>query len=293
MFIRCLIALGVTLGGLCWLLALPALAPTDASTGISLFDAQAGWAGAIGLLLLFGIPAIGFALAAGTAGSPLAGPFVAAFGLLIVAAQGGSSRGYLWRADLPADYRLLILETLIWAAGLVALMIGIGMCRRMARRHYPNLGSPAPEPPPGGWRRLGAMDLLAGAVAAVLGAGFCGLLIQSTATGQVLGSLVLAFTLAALLAQLIVPHHNPLPILIAPAAAAIGGYAWVLLWPEVVDHRSVLELWYTRQLTGLALTLPIQYLSAGVVGVTLGMGIGQALNSVSEDERQRGLKTAS
>lgn len=288
LFIRSLIVLGVALGGFCWLLALPILAPIDGSTGISLFDARGGWIAAVGVLLLCGIPAIGLALMAGTAGSPLAGPFVAAFALLIVAAKGGSSRGYLWRADLPTDYAQLILETLIWSAGLLALMLAVGVCRRVARQRYPNLGSRnGAEPPPGGWRRIGAADALAGAAAAVLGAALSGLLIQSTATGQVLGSLVLAFALSALLAQLVVPHDNPLPILLAPSAAAIGGYVWVLLSPELVGHRSVLEAWYTGRLTGLAMTLPIQYLSAGVVGVTLGMGLGQALNSASESERQR------
>lgn len=292
--IRVLIATGAVLGGVCWLWALPTVMPADASTGISLFDAAAGPVPAVGMLLLAGLPAIGFALAAGTAGNPLSGPFVAAFSLMILAGRGGSSRGWLWRADLPGAYTTLIGETLLWSAALVGLILAIGVCRRAAHRRYPNLASwsladPPPAPPegPGGWRHIRGADALAGLVAAVIGYVLCGLLIQNAATGQVIGSLVLAFTLASLLAQLLVPHHNPLPILLAPAVAAIAGYTLVLLSPALVDTPAVLEAWYTRQLSGPALALPIQYLSAGVVGCTIGSGIGYALGSASKHERER------
>ncbi len=277
--LRILIAAGVVLGGLCWLWALPAVAPADASTGITLFDAVAGWPTALGMLLLCGLPAIALGLAAGVMGNPLAGPFVTGFGLMILAGQGGSSRGFLWRADLPGSYVTLIGEMLIWSVALVAFMGLIGICRRATHRRYPNL-TPVSlvEPEPIRWRRLRGLDALAGVVAAAIGVVLCGLLIQSASTGQVLGSLVLGFGLAALLAQLIVPHHNPLPILLAPAIAAIFGYTRVLLTPELVDPAAVQAAWYTGGLSGLAVGLPMQYASAGVVGVTLGIGLGRSLD---------------
>ena len=276
---RILIAVGVILGGIVWMRAQGALAPSDASSGITLFDASAGPIIAAVIALLAGLPAIVAGLITSGTGHPLSGVFVVAFALMMLAAAGGSIDGFLWRSELPGRYGVLMLEMILWTTGWLALLLAIHRTRAAASRRYPKLadahehfGRDVKIVHPSG------KSFLAGLIAAGVGGLLSNLLIQSAATGQVIGSLILAFAIGALVAQMIVPQSHPLGILLAPTAVAVIGYAFMLVSPHLGSTDAVLRDWYRGELPGLVLALPIQYASAGMVGCTLGIGLGQSFD---------------
>jgi hypothetical protein len=65
-------------------------------------------------------------------------------------------------------------------------------------------------------------------------------------------------------------------MLLSPAAVGIVGY--FLAWRSGAGRpEQYLSMLYADDLTPLALPLPIHYLSAGVLGVTMGLGIAAVI----------------
>ncbi|MFP4145369.1 MAG: hypothetical protein ACLFV3_09510 [Phycisphaeraceae bacterium] len=283
---RLLIVAAALVGGLVWMWIAPWLGPVSGYEGIALYDASVGLAGAVGLLLALGLPAIGLGLLTSVTGHPLSGLFVVATALCLLAGAGGSSEGWLWRADLPGGYGWLIGETLVFSAMLVGLLGLIELVRpRLARplaklstRDHFGRGTRL-------WARPGGRDLLAGLITAAGGMLLVNLLVRSADEGQVLGALVLGFLVAGLLGQALSPAKNPVCMLLAPAAAGVAGYAWVL--GHYDSGEAVRDAWYAGELAGLALVLPIHYFAGGLVGVTLGIGLGQSIEHGSRERRSQ------
>ncbi len=273
-----MIAGGAVLGGLVWLLAAGALRSTGAWAGISLFDAHVGVLPGVLILLLAGLPALVLGLMVSATGHPLAGVFVVATGLTFVAGAGGSMQGYVWRHALPAGYGWLLMETLLWAALLLGLLALVRRLRPGVRQRLTRIATDEhwgdeleiTFPNPTAW--------LAGGVSLVGGGAIAWLLLQSDATGQVIGSLILAFTVGGLLAQLIIPQPNPVPILLSPLALGAIAYVYVLMQPALGTQAQIMQAWYQHHIWGPAIVLPIFYASAGVVGCTMGIGLGQAIH---------------
>lgn len=279
---RLLIAAAAIAGGLVWLLAVDALSAADASSGISLFDARIGVLPGLLLLALAALPAVALGLIVSSTGHPLGGVFTVATGLLFLAGAGGSIQGYLWRHGLPEQYGWLIAESLLWAGLVLALLAMIRRLRPGVRERLDRL---ATDHHWGDELVIAVPDgraLLAGGISLLGAAAMATLLLQGEQTGQVIGALLLAFLIGALLAQIVVPQPNPTAILLSPLVLAAIAYGRVLFDPTLTTRDDVLRAWYAGALWGPALALPIFYASAGVVGCTLGIGMGQSIHRARE-----------
>lgn len=279
---RLLIAAAMVVGGLVWLMAAGPLGAADASVGLSLFDARAGVLPGLVVLIAAGLPALTMGLIVAATGHPLAGVFTVATGLTFLAGAGGSIEGYLWRHTLPAGYGWLLAEAGLWAVMLAAML---GAIRRLRPGLRARLGALATDAHWGEQTKLGLPDgraLLAGGICLLVGALICVPLLQSEATAQVIGSLLLAFTVGGLIAHTVVPQSNPVPILLSPLVLAAAAYAHVAFLADFQSHEQVIATWYRGELWGPALALPIFYASAGVTGCALGIGLGQAINEARE-----------
>ncbi|MEX0774490.1 MAG: hypothetical protein WD042_02125 [Phycisphaeraceae bacterium] len=281
---RVLIVLGVIVGGAALLLIAAPLRPMDGSSGLTLLSARVGVAGACGLLALAALPAVVFALITSARGNPVAGPFIMGLALAFLASAGGSSIGWLWRAALPGDYRLLIIETLVWFTALLLLIVAMQTARVYSGTRWPTLLSPH-HPGSRAQFRLPKLEaLLAALVCAVIGGGLSHIMIASAQTGQIIGSLLVAFTIAALVTQLIFPHlTNPATMLFSPMIVALVGYAYML---TIKSSNDVLEALNHGRLTGLALALPIHYASAAVAGCALGIGWAHGFLTSEQDAEE-------
>ncbi len=275
---RLVIGLALVIGALCWLLALGALTAADGSTGLSLMDAHIGTLPAIFVLLATGLPAMLVALIAASTGNPLTGAFTISGSLVLLAAMGGRIDGYLQRSTLPDGYRPLVTEALIWLVMLAVIFILIDRLRIKVR---PGLSRLAPQKHLGTRTQLtlpSTKPLLAGVVAVALGGFFGTVLIQSSDGGQVNGSLMLGFGVAALIAQMTVPQRNPIVILLSPMLVAAAAYLWVSR--SYSSEDAMLADLYSQNLFNLALALPIQYAGSGIAGCAMGVGLAQTLDHV-------------
>jgi hypothetical protein len=183
----------------------------------------------------------------------------------------------MWRSRLPADYRNLIIEMLIWQAMWVVMLVVIEYFRSPLRTHLPALAFTDHLGVDTKIRFPQTQALLAGVVSAVVGGLGCWLFIRSSDPGQVIGAMIVAFTLGGLLGQLLAPQTNPIGILLSPAVVAVASYVWVMY--QYNGNDAVLQAWYTRRFFAPALGLPIYYASAGVAGCALGVGLAQAMIS--------------
>lgn len=274
--LRILILLTAVLGGWAWASVEPSLRSIEGTSGLSLLDARTGLIVAVALVLISGLPALLLGLFTSALGHPLSGLFAIACALTALAISGGPMEGFLRSQPLPNAYRILIMETLLWHVGMLAVVIvGIRSFGPMLRRGFARL---ATDDHLGTHTRFTKPDVnawMAGLLTTGI-AGFLGhLLLRSSDTGQVVGGLIAAFALGSLAAQWIFPQHNPLPMLLSPLVISLIGYSYALL--NFPTHESLLEAWYAQRLSGLALALPIHYVSAGIVGVTLGIGWAQSL----------------
>lgn len=273
---RLIIGITLVAGALCWLMARGPLTAVDGSTGLSLMDARAGLFPALLILIVAGLPAIIAGLIAASTGNPLTGAFTISLALMPLAALGGSIEGYLRRTDLPTGYRPLAVEAFIWLILMAVVFVLIDRLRIGVR---PSLEKLAVKRHLGTRTKMtlpGGRPLLAGLVTAALGAFICNILIQTTDGGQVNCSLILGFGTAALIAQMAVPQRNPLVILLCPMLVAAGAYLYTASAYPTTD--DLLYGLYNHNILKLALALPIQYASSGIVGCALGVGLAQTLD---------------
>ena len=264
------------IGGLVLMYTTGAITPYDASSGPSLFDAQSGAVYAILLLVLTAGPVLVLSMIVSAAGNPLAGVFSLSFALMLMVAQCGPIDGFLWRSKLPGDYLWLIIEVMIWILLIVLFLMMIQRFRPAIRKRLPavlisdHLGDKLVFKVPG------KQAMLAGLISAGIGGLLSNLMIQSTDVGQVNGSLILAFAIAAMISQMIISQPNPTVVLLSPLIAGLFAYASIWLISGYSNTETVLAAWYRNQLPGLALALPVHYISAGLMGTSIGMGLAQS-----------------
>ncbi len=272
---RLVIGLALVLGALCWILALGPLRAADGSAGISLMDARCGTTLAVVLVVLAGLPAFGAGLLAASTGNPLAGAFTLAGALIPLASLGGPITGYYFRSPLPSVFKPLAVEAAVWLILMGTAFVVIDRLRKSVRPRLENLvvkrhlGARIEFGVPGG------TSLLAGLITAVGGALLCNILVQSPDCGQVTGGLLIGFALAAMIAQSVVPQHNPLVILLSPMLVALVSYIWAGRIYTTPD--SLLADLYRGDLLNLVLALPVHYASAGVAGAAAGVGLAQTM----------------
>ncbi len=285
---RVLIAVSVVLGALIWLWARGVLQAADGGSGYTIVGAQAGPIVATVVVALLGVPVVALGLFVSTTGHPLSGIFTVAAALAILAGTGGSIDGWLIRhveADaLPAAYTGLIGEVLLWQIGVVIMLTVIARLRSPLRTRYPALAYDDHLGVDVHIRLPQMQAVVAGVASAVIAGFFAYHLIRSTDAGQVMWSLILAFTAGGCLAHLTFPHSNPVGILLSPALVAIAAYTWIMLGTPFHSSDGVLELAFNLRYrvplpAGLAFALPIHYVAAGTVGTTLGIGLAHAFEA--------------
>ncbi|MCE9589374.1 MAG: hypothetical protein K8S99_02490 [Planctomycetes bacterium] len=272
---RLIIALAIALGAFCWLAVGSMVAAPDNSPGLSLFTARSGPAVAIIIVAVAGVPALVLGVMASASGHPLSGVFAVALSLGILAGWGGPIDGWMRRSALPGAYTWLIVECVVWQAGVIVMLAVIQRLRASLRSRLPalavvdHLGMDTNLRLP----RLHALG--AGVVCAIVSGLLCFLLIRTSDTGQVIGSLIVAFTVGGMAAQFIFPQSNPVGILLSPGLVAVSAYGYVLM--NLFTREGVLSAWWSGGFPGPALVLPIYYASFAVAAAAMGVGLAQAL----------------
>ena len=279
---KLVVLLAVLAGGWAWGWAAGLLAAADGSTGISLVSGRLAMPMALAVVVLAGLPAIGLGGVASACSNTICGLFVVALSLCVLAAHGGSMQGWVLRTDhASAGYLALAMEMLVWQAGVLLLLVLIGSMRRRARARWPAVAlDDRPDTVLSVWFGR-PWSIRAALVSAAVAAVVASCLIRSADGGQVIGSLLVAFALGGIAAGALFPGCSPLGVVCGPAVVAIAAYLWVAFQFAGDEQAEFLGAWYLRQgtgsgrgLPGVALALPIHYVSAGIVGCCLGIGIG-------------------
>jgi len=279
---RLWLAIAVFLGATICAGIAPLIMPRGGYTGATLASAGGG----VVILAAALVPVVLGGLWLGARGNRLGGPFVVSGALLGLAIAGGGMDGWFWRqaadADLPGAYVGLAVEMLVWLVfpllPLVALPWWPGR-----RAHDAEDGAMLPKP----------ADLLGTVIAAAAAGGLILLMLRSTDPMQAVGTTLLSFTIAAMIAQTFNPAANPLPVLVSPALVAVVAYLYVALSGSFGTTPLTLAAWFTKivpdsagtpALPGAALALPVVYASAGVLGCTLGLGLAQGFARARQGE---------
>lgn len=284
---------GFVVGTLCLLPVLGPIMSASGYSGLVLLDARAGVMGALGLLVLAGLPALLLGLYVSASGNPLSGVFTVGASLLVLAGLGGSIRGLVWRqaergsgeARGGSIFMQLEMEMVLWAGLWCGVMWLIRASRLSVRRHaVPRLLKTGFD------QRLTEEDTpvfvlqvrpaLAGLLCALLGWVMCLFLMRSDSAGQVIGSLLVAFTLAGLTARLALPTGNVVYVLMSPLLVGFVAYAQGAVAYGSVSAEELILRWQSGAIVGPMVALPVHYASAGLVGVCVGIGMAQAIDRV-------------
>lgn len=282
---RLIIIIAVLVGGFAWLSAIAPLTAAEGSSGISLMSSRIGTISACGLVMAAGLPALALGLVVSASGNPLAGVFGGATALALLAAYGGSIEGWYNsmadRGALPSVYRGLMVELVIWYAGLVAMLILIQRFRPRLRKMLPILAFDDHLGAELQLRLPRTTALSAGLVCAVVGGLLGSLFLQSSQTAQVMVGLFIAFAIGGLIGHLLFPQTNPVAILMSSGVVALIGYGCVLF--QFDTQLQMLKAWNDDNLSiwhrvpALAQGLPIHFASSAVAGSALGIGWAQGI----------------
>eukprot|EP00752_Nemacystus_decipiens_P013539 g11997.t1 len=269
------------------------LRAADGSTGLSLIDARIGVVLACGLLLLAGLPALLTGLYVSSSGNPLSGIFTIGFALMILAAQGGSMNGLIQRqAERPGNapsggsiFMQFEVEMALWALAWCLMMFLLRRYRLRIRglcvpRQLKTTFSSQMEIEEDDTPRfvLHVRPGLAGLLCAVLGWVLCRVLMQTPTSGQVIGSILLSFAIAGLSARLILPTGNVVYLLLSPLLVGFVSYAMGAIMHGSASADDLILRWQSGVITGPMFAMPIHWASAGLVGVSVGIGMAQAID---------------
>lgn len=306
---RLLMLLAVGIGTPAWWWAAGMLPPADGLSGWALSDSAYGLAGAAGLLLLTALPVLVAAGLISVTGNPLSGVFCVALAggiahhgnaLMGVARRaadasapgtapgmaGTISEAALRGANLPEGlYHGLVMEMGVGVLVLTLLLAGMQVLRGWwSKRAPPRLRSQHLGESVHLWK-VDGKSVTAGLITAAVGAVLTAALVQNDDPQQVAGGLVLAFAIAALLGHAVAPNQRPWATLVAPATVGGAGYVWAARQlGGSGGPDALLTALYTDTLPGLALGLPLHYLTAGVLGCAIGIGVGQVIEQAKLGE---------
>lgn len=288
---RLVVIVAVVIGALVWSLTANALRAADGMPGLTLVDARVGVLVAGLLFVVAGIPALLGGLITSATGTVLSGVFVVAAALGVLAAHGGGMEHWAGTRTMALSVRYTALagEMVMWGVGVGLVTLVFGRFQSLVRRWLIS-GAVDETEPAGIFPAVGTRwkSVAAGAVSVAVAGGLAAMLIRSPDTGQIFWSLVVAFLIGGLAARMAVPGCHPWAIMVSPAVVGVIGYLWAAL--AFADNRdSFLTALFAMEqslldMPGIALALPIHYASAGVVGVTL--GIGWARHFAATTQRQ-------
>ncbi len=297
---RLMMTAAIVLGTLCWLPVLPMLRPADGYAGLSLLDARAGVVWACIALLLAGLPALIAGLYVSSSGNPLSGVFTIAVSLMIMAGHGGSMQGLIWRqaeraTDQPQGgsvFMQLAIEMVLWALAWCLMMFLVRRFRhriraafvpKLLKTPFKKVDVPIEEEDTPRFVlqvRPAMAGLLCGALAWIL----CRFIMQTPDNGQVIGSILVAFLLAGLTARLTLPTGNVVFLLLSPLLVGFVSYAYGSVLHGTLSAQELQMAWQRGQIVGPMLAVPIHWASAGLIGVSVGIGMAQAIDRVRVEE---------
>lgn len=294
---RLLMLAAIILGTVCWLPVLPLLTAADGSSGLSLLDARVGvfW----GCVALFGagLPALLAGLYVSSSGNPLSGIFTLGLSLMVLAGYGGSMNGLVWRqaerawtdASGGSIFMQLEIEMMLWVLAWCLMMLLIRKFRpRIRHRLVPGRlttsfdKTTTEEDTPR--FVLQVRPAAAGLACAGLAWVLCRFLMQTHTTGQVIGSILLAFIIASLTARLALPTGNVVYLLMSPLLAGFVSYAFAAVTHGTASAEELIMRWQRGEIGGPMYAMPIHWASAGLIGVTIGIGMAQAIDRVRVEE---------
>ena len=279
---RLLLVGGVVLGGVVWMLVVPMLRAVDGSSGLVLLDARVGVVLGVVLAVVGGLVALALACGASAAGNPLAGPFVLAGALAIVAAAGGGVGGFFRRHVFePGLFDRVIIEALLWLALWVGVLGVLFHARRRIRPRLPRRLRAKhgfnPEAVGLDEARFNREDFMAAGITCVAGYLLCGVAVRSGDVGQAVAGVALAFGVAAALAHGVVRGARPWLTLLTPMVVAVAAAGYMR---STAGSSTAIEAAYNvLALPGAALALPIHFASAGVGGAVLGAAAAQGMTA--------------
>ena len=285
----------IVIGTLAWMTVFARIQPADGSDGISLMDARtAVWAAGL-LLLIAGLPAMLGGLYVSAAGNPLSGVFTTGFCLMIFAGLGGSSEGLIFRhADWASSgggselFILLGIELALWALAWGLMLLLIRRYRpRIRRRFVPRRFLTVYDRSDDRLTEedtprfvLHTLPMLAGLVCGGMGWLGCWYLIRTPSSGQVIGAILVSFTVASMTARLIIPNGNVVYLVFSPLVAGLIAYGRMAIHHGGASSTDLIQMLNVDAIHGPALALPIHWASAGMVGVATGIGMAQAIDRV-------------
>ena len=296
---RLMMTAAIVLATLCWLPVLPLLEAADGSSGLSLLDARVGIVWASVALLLAGLPALIGGLYVSASGNPLSGVFTVAAALMILAANGGSMTGLIWRQAERSDtspsggsiFIQLEMEMVLWALAWCLMMFLIRRFRfRIRESLVPRkLKTPFAKTAPIEEEDtprfvMQVRPALAGLTCGALGWVLCRFLMQTPDTGQVIGSILLAFLIAGLTARLVLPTGNVVYLLLSPLGAGFVSYAYAAVLHGSMSAHELIAAWQRGMIAGPMFAMPIHWASAGLIGVSIGIGMAQAIDRVRTED---------
>ncbi len=278
---RLVIVVAMALGATLWLCVSGPLGAPDGMGGLSLTSARIGFWGATLLTAGVGIAAMVLGVIASAMGNPLSGVFAVAGGLCVLSAKGGAIDGWMARVEIPGGYAWLMAEMLVWQMGVAIMVVAIQIYRSPLRTKWPALAFEDHLGVDLHIRMPRLQSAAAGLVCATVGLLISSAMIRTSDVGQVIGSLVIAFGIGGVAAGLIFPKVNPAGVLFGPALAAIVVYAYVVL--RFHSEETLLRAWFTGEIYGAALALPIHYVSAGLAGCAMGVGLAQGIEAAKNE----------
>jgi hypothetical protein len=245
----------------------------------------------LALLVIASVPSLFLGTLLSTVGRFTAGVCIFSGALVVLVYWAGSGSGWINRAQLPGDYWLLVLETLLWQLFVLIAIILMYQFRPMVFSTLPQLLKEGQS-----WKttlKIPVKDeIVAAVISTFIAAVMCFLLVRNASSKQVLWSVFVSFVVSAGIGQSVKTNTNPIAIYLSPGLVAIISYLMVILfYSDSTQVHSALfagsepGISLMNQFPGSALVLPAQYLSAGILGCSIGIGIVRA----ATDEQSHGV----
>lgn len=174
---------------------------------------------------------------------------------------------------LVTDFVACLMVSLALLAAVWAVALGVENLRLgRSPRHVPASATTA---------------FLAGTVSVAIGQLALFLFMRSEAVGQVVGTLIVGFAIATLIAHQMFPTARRLPLLLTPLIAGAAAYLWTA--GSVGDPTELLARFFSHYaqqpiptLPPPARALPVHYAAAGLLGGAVGLGWSQGLHAASQ-----------
>jgi hypothetical protein len=287
---RLMILLAIFAAGFVMAGAAKSGAPADASGPYSLLYAAAP-SEAMFWLVVFSAVAVCIGAVAGAFGNPLGGVFVVAMALIYPATRGGGIDLWLRAVESERDYWRLIMEMHLWAAWAVLVIFGAMALGQALARWFPGVFVQVADPEEieelpdevtteESRIPVGLQPVLGALLAAVVGLVLTPFWVRSPDPQQVAWGLGAAYLLAGLFGHQTFPGGHPIGVLLAPF---LGGAFWYVMVATDAGgavaqaEGGLLEVYFSKDLIRGSLAMPVHYASAGLAGVTMGVGWSQVL----------------